>query len=124
MRLEKDYRQRSARHKLKKHNKMADEVIIGFKAKCSKNNYIERLLAMITFKTKLMVLFSFQFLKQQVEYLREDGKNKRDHNERLTIVETDGNIKMSSSDVKGKLLSNIFQIIYFFYNNLFIFFNF
>ena len=26
VRLEKDYRQRSARHKLKKHNKMADEV--------------------------------------------------------------------------------------------------
>ena len=45
-----------------------------------------------------------QFLKQQVEYLREDGKNKHDPNEMLTIVETDGNIKMSSSDRKGILI--------------------
>ena len=43
----------------------------------------------------------FQFLKQQVEYLREDGKNKHDPNEMLTIVETDGNVKISSSDRKG-----------------------
>ena len=52
-------------------------------------------------QTNMIYVNQFQFLKQQVEYLREDGKNKHDPNEMLTIVETDGNIKISSSDRKG-----------------------
>ena len=97
VRLEKDYRQRSARHKLKKHNKMADEV---------RHISVERLLT-LKFEyddsalTDIIYLNQIQFLKQQVEYLREDGKNKHDPNEMLTIVETDGNVKISSSDRKG-----------------------
>ena len=41
-------------------------------------------------------------MKQQVEYLREDGKNKQHSNEMLTIVETDGNIKITSIDKRSK----------------------
>ena len=47
-------------------------------------------------------------MKQQVEYLREDGKTKTDPNGMLTIVESDRNIRRPSSSDHRKGNSKIF----------------
>ena len=60
---------------------------------------------------KVIMLYSFvavQFMKQQVEYLREDGKTKTDPNGMLTIVESDSNLKRPSSSGHRNGNSKIF----------------
>ena len=49
------------------------------------------------------ITFFEQFLKQQVEYLREDGKraSQQDPNGMITIVETDGKVKIPPSNKRG-----------------------